>query len=129
LCFTHGEASTPRTFTTGLGDIRRAELTAAAKTLGVGRVELLDHPDGALGAVPLEQLVDTVSCAITAVDADLLLVFDEGGVTGHPDHRRATEAALAASHGRPVLAWGVPKSVAAAMNAEFATAFVGRDPD
>jgi mycothiol S-conjugate amidase len=45
-CFTHGEASTLGTFPTGLGETRRAELTAAAEALGVGQVELLDHPDG-----------------------------------------------------------------------------------
>jgi LmbE family N-acetylglucosaminyl deacetylase len=129
LCLTHGEASTLGTFPAGLREIREAELIAAAKELGVGHVEVLDHPDGGLTAVPVEELVEAVSRTMAAVDADLLLVFDEGGATGHPDHRRATEAGLAASNGVPVLAWGVPKAVGAALNAEFGTTFVGRDED
>jgi LmbE family N-acetylglucosaminyl deacetylase len=127
LCFTHGEASTLGRYPTDLGEIREAELAAAATELGVGQVELLDHPDGGLTDVPLDELVRAVTRTMDAVDADLLLVFDEGGVTGHPDHARATEAALAASNPVPVLAWGIPKTVGAALNAEFDTTFVERD--
>ena len=29
--------------------------------------------------------------------SELLVVFDDGGVTGHPDHRQATRAALSAA--------------------------------
>ena len=127
LCFTHGEASTLGPFASGLREIREGELREAAGQLGVGRVEVLDLPDGALSAVPLADLVQTVRQAVDAVGADLLLVFDEGGVTGHADHHRATEAALGASEGLPVLAWGLPASVSEALNAEFDTGFVGRD--
>src|SRR5664279_5751237 len=39
--------------------------------------------------------------------AGALLVFDEGGITGHPDHRQATAAALFAAEREDltVLAW------------------------
>jgi LmbE family N-acetylglucosaminyl deacetylase len=49
-------------------------------------------------------------------------------VTGHPDHRQATRAALAAANqlDLPVVAWTVRESVAAALNAELGTAFHGR---
>lgn len=62
------------------------------------------------------------------VSADLLLVFDEDGITGHRDHCRATEAALAHADqaGLPVLAWAVPAGVAAALNGEYSAGFVGR---
>lgn len=127
LCFTHGEASSLGEFPAALREIREAELLAAAAELGVSRVELLDYPDGGLSALPLGELAEAASRMVAAVDAELLLVFDEGGVTGHPDHDRATEAALAASSGRPVLAWGVPASVGATLNAEFGTTFVERE--
>lgn len=127
LCLTHGEASTLGTPPARLGEIREVELAAAAGVLSVGWVQLLDHRDGALGAVPLADLVEAVSHAVSETHADTLLVFDDGGVTGHPDHRRATEAALAARDGLPVLAWGVPAAIAAALNSEFATTFVGRE--
>jgi LmbE family N-acetylglucosaminyl deacetylase len=62
------------------------------------------------------------------VRPDLLLVFDEGGVTGHLDHGRATEAALefARETRLPVLAWAVAQSVAITLNEELGTTFVGR---
>ncbi len=129
LCFTHGEASTLGVPGPTLGDLRRAELAAAAAELGIGRVELLGHPDGALGAVALDELTAAVATMAGEVRADLLVVFDEGGVTGHPDHCRATEAALAGAPTVDALAWVVPRAVADALNAAFGTTFLGRGDD
>jgi N-acetylglucosamine malate deacetylase 2 len=126
LCFTHGEASTLGLSAEALGPIRRRELTEAAAVLGMERVELLDHPDGALDRVPIERLAGEVADMVETVGADVVLVFDEGGVTGHPDHCRATEAALQGAPRLPVLAWSVPRPVAETLNAEHATSFVGR---
>lgn len=127
LCFTRGEASTLGPVGAELGELRRAELAAAARELGIGRVELLDHPDGSLSCEPLERLAGEVAAAAREVDADLLVVFDEGGISGHPDHCRATEAALSGAPGLATLAWTIPRSVAGALNSQFGTAFVGRD--
>jgi LmbE family N-acetylglucosaminyl deacetylase len=129
LCFTRGEASTlgdcrPE----DLGELRRSELHAAAAQLGVGRVELFEYPDGSLAGVALGQLTGEVTAMAAEVGADLLLVFDEGGITGHPDHRRATEAALGALE-LPVLAWAIPRSVADTLNSELGSTFVGRSAD
>lgn len=131
LCFTKGEASTLRDEREGsLAQIRTEELAAAAKVLRVSQVELLDYPDGGLTAVPLAELSARVQAAILAVSPSHLLVLDTGGVTGHPDHQRATEAAVDAARvaGLPVLAWGLPTDVAHALNAEFGVAFTGHDP-
>jgi LmbE family N-acetylglucosaminyl deacetylase len=61
----------------------------------------------------------------------MLLVFDHGGITGHLDHQAATDAALdaATTLDVPVYAWVIPSSVADALNREFGTGFVGREPD
>jgi LmbE family N-acetylglucosaminyl deacetylase len=130
LCFTHGEASTLHGVAGGLATIRAQELRAAAQVLGVSRVELLDYPDGALTAQPPDDLAAHVQRAAADVGADSLLVFDHGGITGHPDHQAATDAALiaAATLGGTVLAWALPRTVADALNHQFGTAFVGRDP-
>lgn len=128
LCFTHGEASTLGSVEGGLGALRGDELRAAAAELGIGRLEQLDRPDGSLGAVPLDQLGAQVAALAAEVRADLLLVFDQGGVTGHPDHCRATEAALASTPDLPVLAWTLPRRVTEVLNAEFGSCFVGRVP-
>jgi LmbE family N-acetylglucosaminyl deacetylase len=109
-----------------LGEVRHAELANAAAALGVGHVELLDHSDGALRSVPLDRLGAEVARVTRERSADLVLVFDEGGVTGHPDHARATEAALYGATELPVLAWTIPRDVADTLNAELGTAFVGR---
>jgi len=128
LCFTHGEMSSLGVEISELGRIRATELADAATELGVQHVELFDYPDGALAQQPLDRLVDRVCQVADRVRADLLLVFDEGGITGHPDHTRATEAALAfARNARvPVLAWAVREPIAALLNKELGTGFVGR---
>jgi N-acetylglucosamine malate deacetylase 2 len=130
LCFTHGEASTLGADTPELGRVRAAELAGAAEELGVDEVELLHYRDGGLAEEPLEELTRHVRAAVTHVGADLLLVFDEGGITGHLDHRRATHAGLEVGDqlGVPVLAWALPESVTDALNQEFRANFVGRAP-
>lgn len=129
LCFTHGEASTLGPACEDLGAMRAAELAEAGRELGIAGVELLDEPDGHLADVPLERLVGAVTRAIAVAAPELLVVFDEGGVTGHPDHARATEAALAGAGDLPVLAWSIDERVAARLNVELATAFFGRSKD
>jgi len=128
LCLTHGEASTLGADAGDLHRIREEELGVAAGTLGVGAVRLLGFADGHVADEPLADLAGVVRDAIDEVGADLLLVFDEGGITGHPDHVRATDAALAAAGpGRvPVLAWTLHTEVADRLRDEFAAAFVGR---
>lgn len=131
LCLTKGEASTLHGVAGDLSTIRAEELRTAAAALGVTRVRLTDYPDGGLADVPLDVLVGEVTAFVADVGTDGLLVFDVGGITGHPDHQRATEAALAAARalGVGVLAWTLPADVARSLNDEFAAGFVGREPD
>jgi N-acetylglucosamine malate deacetylase 2 len=126
LCFTHGEASTLGQTSRSLGEVRAEELRAAAAELGAEHAELLSYPDGNLAGFPAGELAALAEAALA--DADLLLVFDQGGITGHPDHRQATAAALLAArrHQLPVLAWALPEDVAAQLNEEFGTTFAGR---
>jgi LmbE family N-acetylglucosaminyl deacetylase len=126
LCFTHGEASTLGQTHRCLGQARAEEFRAAAEVLGVHRAELLSYPDGRLGDVSPGELAGLAADAVAG--ADLLLVFDQGGITGHPDHCRATEAAITAGTACrvPVLAWALPKEVAIQLNTEFGTGFMGR---
>lgn len=131
LCFTRGEASTLHAVPGDLARVRAAEMAAAGHTLGVSRLELLGYPDGALDAVPLDDLRAHVVRLAREVAAPALLVFDHGGITGHADHQRATEAALEAARplGLQVLAWAIPAEVADVLNREFDTGFVGRADD
>lgn len=128
VCFTHGEASTLHGVDGDLHAIRADELTAAGDVLGITRLELLDYPDGELAAHPIDALAAHVVRVARVVDASTLLVFDHGGITGHPDHQHATDAALAAATtlACPVLAWAIPDKVADSLNDEFHTTFAGR---
>lgn len=122
LCLTRGEASTLGV-AVDLAQVRHAELATAAERLGLDGVELRDFPDGGLCEVDpavLDAVVlDTLGAAAT------LVVFESGGVTGHPDHRAATAAAfrVAAAEGLHVLEWGVAPAVADALNAQFDAGF------
>ncbi len=129
LCLTHGEASTLGHDARPLGEVRAAELERAGRELGVTRVELLDYPDGALAGVDEDALAHEVRRAVAWAAPDLVLAFDEGGITGHPDHVRATAAAMAGAPGSPVLAWCLPAGVAAALNDELGATFIGREPN
>ena len=130
LCFTHGEASTLRNRPGDLASIRAAELRAAATVLGIDPVKLLAYPDGHLADTAIDELAHHVHTMIAEIRPSHLLAFDDTGVTGHPDHRRATEAAVAAARagGLPVLAWGIPSHVADLLNDRHGTTFHGLPP-
>lgn len=126
VCLTQGEASTLGSPTVDLAQARRCELTAAADELGISTVHQFNHADGRLSAVDLAGL--TAAIEPLADHIDLLLVFDEGGITGHPDHIHATAAAMAVADtlDLPVLAWTLDAHVADTLNSEFDARFVGR---
>jgi len=127
LCFTHGEASTLDTAVGKLAELRASELQNAAQHLGASSAHLLDYPDGALSQVETAKLSVDVRHELGMHPVEGMVVFDPSGVSGHSDHRAATEAALnAAIHENlPVLGWTLPHAVAEQLNEEFAASFVG----
>ena len=132
LCLTDGEASTLHGVPGELASVRTAELAAAANALGVTHTTLRHHPDGALGEVSRTRLAGEVAAVAESCHADGLLAFDTSGVTGHPDHVAASSAGLLAAEtlNLPVLGWTLPESVAAQLNQEVGTGFIGcRDDD
>ncbi len=131
LCYTRGEASTLNETGASLHSVREGELQQAGAVLRVAGVDLLDYGDGRLAAIPQAELAAQVLQALTSHSADGLLVFDETGITGHPDHQAATKAAVraASSRGLPVLAWALPNMVADQLRAETGQPFAGQPPD
>ncbi len=133
LCLTEGERSTIGAGI-NLGRMRRDELAAASRALGVSATAVHHHPDGDLRSVGRHVLAGEVVDEVGAVQAEGLLVFDDSGVTGHPDHVAATAAAIQAAEvlDLPVLAWTIPSSVAERLNTELAgsgsSRFRGRPP-
>ncbi len=81
-----------------LSDRRVAETIRAAEILGVHRLEFLGYRDsGMMGAstnldpdcfwaADVEAAADRLASILREEGADLLAVYDENGVTGHPDH-------------------------------------------
>jgi N-acetylglucosamine malate deacetylase 2 len=126
VCLTRGEVSTLGA-AENLAIRRGAELHCATEILGIAEVHLHDYPDGGLGNVSREELA---GCILSSAEgADALLVFDDGGITGHPDHQAATDAAVSVGriHAVPVLAWAFPEKVAGVLRREFGGGFVGRE--
>ena len=130
LCYSHGEASTLNETRADLHREREEELRQAGAELGAASVTLLDYPDGGLAAVPAVGLAAAAAEAVARSGADGLLVFDDTGITGHPDHQAATGAAVLAGRqaGLPVLAWALPAAVAGRLTSETGQDFAGQPP-
>jgi N-acetylglucosamine malate deacetylase 2 len=130
LCYTHGEASALNETGADLYQAREAELRQASAELGIATVTLLAYPDGQLGSVPAAELTAHVTRLAARHHVSGVLVFDDTGVTGHPDHRAATRAAVlaASTAGLPVLAWTLPAAIADRLRDETGHYFAGRQP-
>ena len=80
LCLSTGDAD-------GLGAVRTHELTASCRTLGVENVVVVDDarlPDSMTAAWPVRAVAELLRAH--AGDAELVITFDAGGVSGHGNH-------------------------------------------
>ena len=104
FCATDGDAgrssAVPVSSRAELGALRRNELIAAARLLGVrGEIVTRGYPDGALGDVPADQLVGDVVRFLREARPDVVVTFGpEGAPNAHRDHRVISRAATAAFH-------------------------------
>ena len=128
LCFTRGEASTLNENDSDLLAARARELRQAGSALGVASVTLLDYPDSRLASIPPAELAAHVTRLAGCHRPGGLLVFDDTGITCHPDHQAATRAAVhaAGAAGLPVLAWVLPDAIAGRLREETGGAFAGQ---
>jgi len=81
-----------------LGDRREQETRVAAEILGVQRVEFLGYVDSGMVGTPendapesfwqadVEEAAGRLAAILTEEEADVLTIYDEWGVYGHPDH-------------------------------------------
>jgi LmbE family N-acetylglucosaminyl deacetylase len=79
-----------------LGDVREAELAAAAQVLGAGWSACLRHPDGELPWVDRDAAADALAALLEPHAPAAVLTFGEDGLYGHPDHAAARDIALEA---------------------------------
>lgn len=83
-----------------LGEVREREQRAALRALGLTDpdVHFLRHPDGELGGVDRDVLVEQVSEILSAARPEVVVTFGPEGVTGHEDHIAIGAAATEAFH-------------------------------
>lgn len=85
LCLSSGDSD-------GLGHIRKLELLESAKTLGIDDehavtvIESPELPDSMEKRWNASVIADVMSELEMARKAEVVLTFDEGGVSGHPNH-------------------------------------------
>lgn len=102
LCFTDGQAAHFRgeaADAEDLGKMRRAEMDAACKVLGVTRHTVLHFPDGELAQENFQEMVGIVVEAIRRWRPQVVLTFGgDGAVNLHRDHTMISVVTTAAFH-------------------------------
>ena len=89
--------------------VREAEARRSCELLGVRRVEFLGYADsgigsdaatrpaGAFGDAPIAEAAARLAVILADEEADALVIYDEGGIYGHPDHLNVHQVGLAAA--------------------------------
>lgn len=83
-----------------LGELRAAELQAAASALGATDVSILNYGDQQLDRADPRRIVPDLARHVRRVRPDVVLTFGPDGAYGHPDHiaiSQFTAAALVAA--------------------------------
>ena len=103
---TDGSAGLAAQGRTGLGATRVREAEAASAALGLFAPQWLGYADsgedparpiGAFADADLDEAAGRLAVILRAHRADMLLVYDEAGGYGHPDHRQVHRVGLAAA--------------------------------
>lgn len=101
FCATDGEAGkssdVPVSSAAELAQIRRNELYAAARHLGIRDVTPCGYPDKGLAELDADVLIGDIVKFLRRAQPDVVITFGpEGAPTGHADHRAISRAATAA---------------------------------
>jgi LmbE family N-acetylglucosaminyl deacetylase len=101
FCATDGDAGKTSGLTVAsrkdLGALRRKELEAAARILGVDSVESVGHPDGGLASLDQDELIGQVVRHVRRERPRVMITFGpEGAPNTHADHKVISRAATAA---------------------------------
>jgi LmbE family N-acetylglucosaminyl deacetylase len=79
-----------------LGKIRESELRAAAATLGVREVTLLDYQDQRLDAAVPREAIGQIADHVRRIRPHVVITFPPDGAYGHPDHVAISQLTTAA---------------------------------
>ncbi len=98
ICATRGEEGTrldiPENMETG--DIREAEVRAAAAVTGIRAIYFLGYRDGKLAEADRHEVTGRVESIMSELHPEVVVTFGPDGITGHPDHIAIGDAATAA---------------------------------
>lgn len=102
ICITDGSAGSYRgTAATAieLGQLRRAELAASCKLLGIHHHEVLDYQDGQLEFASFSNLAGDLVQRIRILRPHVIITFGgDGAINTHADHTVTSSVATAAFH-------------------------------
>lgn len=110
ICLTKGEKGKNALAKGDLKKIRTTELKKASETLQIDKVSLHNYPDAGLIDTKKEW-TKAISERIKKSPPDIILTFDHGGMTGHPDHIIVSVELLKMIRKmkiKPLLLWRVP---------------------
>jgi LmbE family N-acetylglucosaminyl deacetylase len=79
-----------------LGQLRAAELRAAAHILGIGSVNLLGYLDGDLDQADPAEVVAKIVTQLRRIRPHVVVTFGPDGCYGHPDHIAISQFTTAA---------------------------------
>jgi len=79
-----------------VGQMREAELLAAAQTLGIREVRFLGYIDGDLDQVDPTEAVAKIVAHLRRVKPEVVITFGPEGAYGHPDHIAISQLTTAA---------------------------------
>jgi LmbE family N-acetylglucosaminyl deacetylase len=79
-----------------LGDVREAELLAAAHALGASSAECLGYPDGELADVDETHAAGALAALVEREQPAAVISFSDEGLYWHPDHLAVTRFLAAA---------------------------------
>jgi len=98
----------PRHDEAALVKLRRAELEASCRILGITDLEMLgyrdsgmegwsaNHAEGAFATLPVETAAEPLAALMDRYRPQVVITYDEYGFYGHPDHIQAHRITLAA---------------------------------
>jgi LmbE family N-acetylglucosaminyl deacetylase len=82
---------------TVLGELRTAELLAAARMLGIRQVEFLNYLDGDLDQADPAEAIGRIVTHIRRIQPQVVVTFGPDGSYGHPDHIAISQFTSAAA--------------------------------
>ena len=87
ICATNGDGKMGnRKKEIALGKLRRKELQASCKILGVKKIFFLNYQDGTLSHNSYHEIAKKVLKIVRTLKPEILITFEPRGVSGHIDH-------------------------------------------